>query len=56
VDLAERPPISVAAVRPALERLAAGGAAAVAAANADQLVADLPGVRALSWLMHKAAR
>jgi hypothetical protein len=49
-------PISVAAVRPALERLVAAGAAAVLAANPDQLVAELPGVRAQSWVLHKTTR
>jgi len=49
-------PLAVAAVRPALERLAAGGAAAVAAATAEDLLTGLPEVRARSLLLHKTAR
>lgn len=49
-------PLAVAAVRPALERLAAGGAAAVAGATAEDLLTGLPEVRAVSLLLHKTAR
>jgi hypothetical protein len=53
-------PIEVLAVRPALERLAAAGPAAVRAASAATLADELgkaaPGVRVTSWLLRKAAR
>lgn len=48
-------PLPVAALRPQLERLAAGGPAALAAATAEQLVAGLAGVRAVTYLLHKTA-
>lgn len=47
-------PLPVALLRPALERLAASGAAAVQAATAPSLLEDVPfPVAAATWLFHK---
>lgn len=48
-------PLPLASLRPRLERLAAGGAAAVAAAGTAELLEGLPGTRALTLLLHKEA-
>lgn len=48
-------PIAVAAVRPTLEKIAAGGAVAVAAAASERF-SELPGARVQSMLLHKTAR
>lgn len=56
-------PIAVGSLRPALDRLAAAGPAAVAAAHGDDLLAAVPDLagdagsraRVVSWLLHKVA-
>lgn len=48
-------PLPIAALRPKLERLAAGGAEAVRAASAAQLVEGSAGLRAVTYLLHKTA-
>lgn len=56
--LMSRAPIAVATIRPALDRIAAGGAAAVVAATAKDLTAGAPlasGVHVETMLLHKRA-
>lgn len=56
--LMSRAPLAVAEIRPALDRIAAGGAAAVVAATAKDLTAGAPlasGVHVETMLLHKRA-